>query len=206
MTSPDSTIWYKSLATFFSKHNVTKIWIGNDDSFATKLNAFLRFALYYGVLMSIAGCKSWPLALPIVVALLTYLIYENASLATSYVADDSRGKRADVTVGSVHNSGITYPTVRNPVMNFTLNDMLDNPQRSTAANVMDLDVKRRMAHAYQAGVPHDARDVFGRNTGERTFYTMPCTAAVNDADVFARWLFRPSEDVTWKEQAVLRHK
>lgn len=209
-------IWYTDVKTLFSSSNLTKIWFSGDDGLDVRLNVLVRFAIYYGMLISIIKGRSWPLALPVMIGVLTYLVYENKKHIPHVLGKQLGAKHSDageaytmksvVVPGSVQRTGDTYPTVRNPVMNFMLNDMTDNPERPAAANVMDAGVKRSMAAAYAAGIPHDARDIFGRNTGERHFYTMPCTTSVNDVDVFARWLFRPDDSVTWKEKAVLGHR
>lgn len=191
-------IWYEDIAGFFHPNNAVKIWWSASDSAATRLNVMFRFAVYYAVTLSLFVGRSWPMTIPIYVGLFTLLVHKN-KLETSWPGGSERSR-------AYEGSKWTMPTTDNPVMNFTVGDLMsDNAERPPAANVLKHDVQQRISDKYAAGIPHDNTDIFGRNTGERTFYTMPCTSAVNDADKFARWLFPVSDKTKWKERGVLFH-
>lgn len=175
------TIWYKDLKSFMGPAHLKRLWFTKDDDLPTIMNVILRFAVYYAVLMTLLTSRLWPVTIALCVAIATYAIAEQSEKPPS----DSR-----------------RPTADNPWMNHLPYDSVDPPVENVLSNEVCHDIRA----AYTAGIPADARDIFGRNTGERAFYTMPCTSAVNDADKFAKWLFRPNDDVTWKEHAVLYHK
>lgn len=95
------------------------------------------------------------------------------------------------------------PTIDNPYMNRLI---ADPANEEVAENVEIPDIKRQMREMHDDGIPQNAIDIFGRNTSERTFYTMPVTDIVSDQGTFAKWLFRPNDGVTFKEKGVLYHR
>lgn len=184
-------IWYSDPRGFVDRRHIGKIWWTPHDDVSERLNVLLRFAIYYAIVALLVSGKTWALVIPVAVAILTYVT--------------ARGAAASGLGASAAKPATTRPTTHNPMMNYLLSDMIADVDRAPASNVQDAEVRGEMNAAYTAGVPRDARDVFGRNTGERTFYTMPCTKAVNDADAFARWLFRPNDGMSWKERGVVFH-
>ncbi len=194
----DGTIWHDDVRGFMSQPNWTKIWVSPQDDAVTRLNAVMRFSLYYGVTMALVRGRSWPLVVPVATAVVTHLLYRYVSCGEGRT---SSGGAQEPNA----NESPTLPTAHNPMMNFMVSDMARDPDRPPAANVLDAGVKHEMTRAYEAGIPDDVKDVYGRNTGTRAWYTMPCTQAVNEQTAFAKWLFRPVDGVSFKERAVLSH-
>lgn len=198
-------IWYDDIRAFFSKENIGKLWITSSDELETTLNVVLRFAIIYGVVLMFILGETWPLVVPIAAAVLTYATYENKrrhSLEKHVIAGSGDCPKEKAIDESECGDTPRRPTLDNPMMNPVLFDDDTRP----ADNVLHNKVKREMRAAYDSGIPREARDIFGRNTGERAFYTVPPTDVVNDLGHFARWLFpKQNGELTWKERGVLYH-
>lgn len=184
-------IWFNNLNAFVSPGNVTKIWWTKSDDANTAMNSILRFCILYSIVVCAVTHDTWPIIIPVLVAFFSYIVYANG-LWPSFDEPFTSEK-----------SAVTLPTTDNPVMNFTAADY-SRPDRPPAANVLNADIKRQMSEAYNAGLPLSARDIFGRNTSERSFVTQPVTTAVNDAIGFAKWLFPPGELADWKERSIVQ--
>ena len=189
-------IWFDDLAAFVAPEHITKIWWTKSDDPNAAMNSILRFCIMYSIVACVVTLDTWPIIIPVLVAFFTYLIHKN-NLWPSSISDWRYEQFAP------DKPSVTLPTIDNPVMNFLPADYA-HPDKPPAANVLDADIKRQMSDAYDAGLPGSAKDIFGRNSSERCFYTMPVTGCTNDAVEFARWLFPPSSTADWKESAVVR--
>lgn len=194
-------IWYRDIESFFGRDNLGKIYFQKHDSIETKLNVIFRWSLYYSVLVCVLARQSWPIGVAIAVAVITYSLY-SSSVDVRAPPDDRTDvpPRPKETVGSAEADDVK-PTFHNPYMNrLAFDDKTTSPMDSD--KLLRPDTQAEILDMHDAGVPHDVCDVYGRNSSERAFYTIP----TNDQASFARWLFRPSEDVTFKERAVLFHR
>lgn len=210
------TIWYRDIESFLRRANWGKIWFRRDDPPEVKLNNMFRFSVYYSIAMMLISRKSWPMVVGMTVAAITYVMYEsgvdtkqhpgrkqNIDTRHDLENDNIAVRRHKKTVRD--DSKLRQPSMDNPYMNRLVTDMTAEGG-DECADVRDPHVQKRMRELHNDGVPMDAKDIFGRNTSERTFYTMPVTDIVSDQDTFARWLFRPNDGVTFKERGVLFHQ
>lgn len=199
-------IWYRDIDGFVACKNWTRIWFKKDDSVESKLNSIMRFAMYYTILLAVLLRKSWSLVIAVTAGLVTYTMYESSKgeTTTATVADANRATASQSA--REQPAQPVQPTFNNPYMN----RLPFEPQakRGNADDVRKPKVKQSMRAMHDSGVPYDARDIFGRNTSERVFYTMPVTDGLGgDQMGFAKWLFDVHGDCpTWKERAVLFHR
>ena len=82
-------------------------------------------------------------------------------------------------------------------MNYTVNEILDNPTRSAACDYTDPKVNKELEDHFNFNLYKDIDDLFDKNNSQRQFFTMPFTTIPNDQGSFARWLY--STPVTCKE-------
>ena len=179
-------IWYRDLVGFLDVKRLGQICFRKHDAIEVKLNNMLRLSLYYSIILCIVLRKSWGVTIAAALALVSYAVYESSDAAV-------------LPRGDAEREGTRHPSPDNPYMN--ANAL--SPDAKHAGNAQAPDVQREMKQLHDEGVPSDARDVFGRNTSDRSFYTMPCTDSVNDQEQFAKWLFRPNDGVMFKERGVL---
>lgn len=152
-----------------------------------QLNAIMRFALYYGVLLVAFRRSMWGVWVPLLAGGLTWIVYS----ADSKSDDAAREKMAALQLEA---DGRTCdlrvrPTRDNPYMNVLLTDIDRFPTRPAAADVTDPRVSRRVEKAAEHDLYRDQVDVFDRNTSSRQFYTTASTTIPNDQGTFASWLY-----------------
>lgn len=85
---------------------------------------------------------------------------------------------------------LTLPNARNPLMNVDPTEQKYNPFRQPAADVSDPAVKNYLDKFFRVQWFSDPTDVFGKNQGQRQFYTMPSTSIPNDEKSFRDWLYK----------------
>jgi hypothetical protein len=83
----------------------------------------------------------------------------------------------------------TEPTAANPFMNVLADQYKYDTWRPPAAPYTDRLVKQQIDDFFRVQWFSDPTDVFGRNQGQRQFYTMPSTSIPNDQDSFQKWLY-----------------
>jgi hypothetical protein len=145
-----------------------------------KINAIVRFLTYAGIILSILKDDT----VYILVALLLIILVTGLSA----LAKDENAKTSillkqwfpEVTTALMRDC--QQPTKNNPFANRILTDDID---RDPACPAEEVDDKVQML--LNESRPNDLTDPYGRNTGDRQFYSMPNTQITNDQEAFANW-------------------
>lgn len=138
-----------------------------------KANAIARLGIYYALIICLLKLDTKWLSLSIILILF--------SIFLGYSEKFSSGKNICVK-----------PTIENPYMNFTLGDLINNPNRNEACNTNDVreeEIKLFRTHKNTGISLIDPLDLYGTRVNDRSFYTMPNTQIVNDQNGFANFLF-----------------
>ena len=161
-------LWYKNpkiltkdLYEFFPQNNLDK---------SRKINAMVRFAIYYAILLIIFNQDTKYLAISVIIVLISLFL----------------GKSEKFGELEKSKENCTLPTKENPFMNFNITD----PNKKPACRY-DL-VKKEMRDNFRSKIHIDSNDLWGRFISDRNFYTMPNTQIVNDQTGFAEWCFGKS--------------
>ena len=89
---------------------------------------------------------------------------------------------------SIDDNTCYKPTIDNPYMNYTVGDLLTNPNRPKACSYDK--VKKDIKKNFTNKIYSDSSELWGRFISDRNFYTMPNTDIVNDQTGFALWCYR----------------
>lgn len=82
------------------------------------------------------------------------------------------------------------PTRDNPFMNTLPMSMDRDPEAELADPDRSYDtIQHHIEEAFSQGMYRDFSDVFGRESSQRQFYTVPNTAKANRQEEFANWLY-----------------
>ncbi len=85
----------------------------------------------------------------------------------------------------------TEPTPANPFMNILLTDLKEpNKWRPPAVTAFDPQSKQQLDDFFRIQWFSDPTDVFGKNQGQRQFYTMPSNSIPNDRKSYQEWLYK----------------
>lgn len=186
MATDYEVFWYVKPKDLFREDNYM-FFVPNDKMTADqKLNAILRFSIYFAVVMLFLRRSLACLLVPMITAVFTIVAYKAnvaGNLKQKAVKDKSE------VFDNEANQKCTRPTEENPFMNVLISDIKDNPTRPVACDVDDHLVKNKMEEYFEKNLYRDVDDIFHRDASDRQFYTMPVTTIPNDSGSFASWLY-----------------
>lgn len=179
-------VWYKDLAGFITANNYYNFFPSASMTFVEQMNALLRMAIYFSIVMFLVRQNSNVFFIPLFMACLTYLL----------VTVDERHKHQDKEV--LNRLGLKEdfrskevcqkPSKNNPFMNVLMSDYSVNPQRPKACKIegrVKQDIKKNFDH----NLYRDIDDIFHKKASDRQFYTTPSTTIPNDSIGYANWLY-----------------
>ena len=168
-----SDLWYNNpsllldnLDQFFPAKNLNRI---------QKINSLARLSIYFSVLILALKIESKYFLISILLLLASIF-----TKTTETFTNSEQESTADI-------SECQKPTKENPFMNFTVSDLINNPDRPEACQYDD--VKDELRKEFRSHVYSDNSDMWGKYISDRNFYTMPNTNVVNDQIGFAKWCF-----------------
>ena len=180
-------IWYQDPYSFMSREAFLQFFPTPDMTLAQKINAVMRFTIYFVLVMVLISGNLHYMYLLVGVAAVTSAIYELEKR-------DKRAKREnfirdnlaqDVKTGE----SCVRPTQENPFMNVLMSEYSQNPERPKACDVEQEGVKDMIGDCFNESVIRDVDDIFYKKASDRQFYTTPNTKIPNDQDGFAKWLY-----------------
>ena len=197
--------WSNDFTILFDKNKLSHFYPTNNMSLSEILNSLVRASVYLSVCLFVYKRNTNVFFIVIGTMVLTYLIY-------TYRPADSNNKNINsnntaTSVGSVGSVGsveqfnnyednmlkprvCVTPTVDNPFMNVALSDYTNMPNRDVCDDILDNPhIKKQIEKNFNYGLYQDVGDVWGRNNGQRQFYTMPNTSIPNKQKEFALWLY-----------------
>lgn len=116
-------------------------------------------------------------------------------------------KRPDDTDGKC-----TKPTIDNPFMNVTMKDYMNFDEngfivdRPPACDPNDPEIKKMMDETFSNNLYRDVSDVFGKQSSQRNYFTMPWTTIPNKQDELARWLYLAPKTCKEDQDYCLRYE
>lgn len=182
-----ATIWYRDPVGFLRGGNAAFFLPTQSDTLTEQLNAVMRFAIYFTLVLLLVRRDANLLFVAVVVGALTYVIYE--SHATEQNKKQSTMEHLQLA-REPDGSVCTRPTRDNPFMNVTNDQITDFPNRPAACPITRGDVEAAAEKEFSHNLYRDVEDVAGRYTSSRQFYTMPSTTIPNDRTTFAEWLYK----------------
>lgn len=106
----------------------------------------------------------------------------------------------------------TKPTIDNPFMNVTMKDYMNFDSqgsivnRPPACDPNDPEIKKTMDETFSNNLYRDVSDVFGKQSSQRNYFTMPWTTIPNKQDEFARWLYLSPKTCKEDQDYCLRYE
>ena len=163
-----NTLWYNNPKILLN--DLHQFFPNNSLNREQKINAIVRFAIYYSILVIIFKQDFKWLSVSIILISISYCLsyYENFEQINKL-------------------STCVRPTKNNPFMNYTFGDDVN---REKACKYDD--VKDEMRNEFRKDIIPDPSDLWGINISDRNFFTMPWTQVINDQRSFANWLYGDS--------------
>jgi len=180
--------WTNNPSILISSGRAVEFVPTSDMSRSEKLNAMSRFSLYLGFLLFIIYSDVIYLSIPLISCALFYFIDKNYPDNPKQLGSGAgTGAGCASNMCGAKSSDYQHPTQENPFMNVLLTDYVNNPKRSPAANIEDVNVRADMEKMFEFGLYKDVDDIWNRNNSQRQYYTNPSTTIPNDRDSFMNW-------------------
>tara|TARA_B100001964_G_scaffold243366_1_gene321125 strand:+ start:820 stop:1407 length:588 start_codon:yes stop_codon:yes gene_type:complete len=170
--------WTNNPRILFNNNNYLKFFPNSKMNSLEKLNAIMRLSIYLGITLILVSNNYQYFYIPIIIGVFTYMINKHY-LSNIEHFFDSYDK-------SEINYKCTKPTPNNPFMNANL--ITDDRNRMPACRPTKK-VKESIENSFNTNLYRNVSDVFGKQNGQRQFYTMPSTTIPNDQTKFAKWLY-----------------
>jgi hypothetical protein len=164
--------WLQDCSILFNKDTFMSFVPNEDQTLIEKFNAITRFSIYFMILILLTSRNIvW---LSLCVTMIGFIIY--LQKVEAFKTDNLPKK-------------CTMPTHNNPFMNFTVGDLIDNPNKPQACDIRDPEVNKEVNKHFNHNLYKNSFDIFDREINSRPWITMPVTEVVNKQMEFAEWLY-----------------
>ena len=189
----NTPFWYEDPSILIDRESITEIFPSKRFDIIRKLNAIVRLAIIYTVIMFAYKREKTYLVIPFIAMGITWVI---------------RSKQGDLKKDAVYKKSVAnqledlvkindlatecrIPTKENPFMNPKLTDFGNNrpPAPKSCPSYNNVGVQRRVEDLFNEDLYRDVSDVFGKNNSQRQFFTVPGNQVPNDQGAFAQWLY-----------------
>lgn len=211
--------WKDDPTVLFNEKYITNFFPKRGQTISQQLNALMRLIIYSSILVFLQKQNIKYLAIPLLFAVVSIVIYNNPKLIEKYSSELSQLfesftnlKRENFTSlenelasftplpKKQTNETCTRPTLNNPFMNPTINDPI--VQDTPACDITEPDIKKDAENNFKNNLFRDTSDLCGKMNSQRQFYTIPN----NDTISFANWLYRNEETCKTNNDYCLRYE
>ena len=187
--------WFNDISILFNKNYLLEILPLSAYDFNRKLNAVLRFTIYYGILLYLLNGDKHVLCLPFITIIITVFLYktnsdtmsDKAMLDLKNVRTNDRDAEVERMVNDINNNSYRLPDENNPMMNINMYDLYDD--KKAIPTYDNPGVNKVVEDKWDDGLYQDSNDLFNRRNSQRQWYTMPNTEAMNKQTEFAKWCY-----------------
>ena len=187
--------WFKDISILYNKNYLLEIIPKKEYDFSRKLNAVVRFSVYYSILLYIFKRDGNILCFPFITIVITVFLHRTNRDETN---DDamkglmsSKGHTSmediDAMIMDINKDIFREPDDDNPMMNQNTFDLYENKKAVPTYN--NPGMKRKVEETLDNGIFKDSNDLFNRRNSQRQWYTMPNTEAMNKQTEFAKWCY-----------------
>jgi hypothetical protein len=204
---PYDPFWYKDITILYNFDRLTDFIPTKQMNFAEQLNAFVRFALYFSILLFILYKNYMVFYVFIITMLITLFIYEywDMPVKNFEIQEEFENLQKQFSINkdqhlNTDGSVCTKPTKDNPFMNVLVTDIVDNPDKPPNCPLTPI-VNEQIEDKFSYNLYKDIDDIWNKNNSQREFYTNPSTTIPNDRESFQKWLYETGP--TCKEDSIM---
>lgn len=164
-------------------------------SYSERINAIVRFSSYAGLVLSLLHSNYIYLYIPIIVLVITYLVYifQSPHIKESYQNLELEDQSKNILFTRGGNGLYEKPkkcyntSVDNPFMNpLPTDDRKRGPACSTINNAK---TASKVEANFGNGLFTDVNDIYNKRHSQRQWYTVPNTTFGEEQGKFAQWLY-----------------
>ena len=168
--------WFKDISILYDKNYLMEIIPKKEYDFNRKLNAVVRFTIYYGILLYIFKRDKNILCLPFITVVIT--VYLHKTSKDDKQDDNFKGlmntkgstnlSEIDMMIDEINTDVYRIPEIDNPMMNQNTFDLYENKKAIPTYN--NPGVKRKVEETLDSQVFKDSNDLFNRRNSQRQWY------------------------------------
>jgi hypothetical protein len=156
-------------------------------TFVQKLNAIMRFSLYFSLLLFIVKRNILVWYFAVFIAFVT--IFMNEFYVKNQKLQKELYQKINVIYDDKKDKFCALPSKENPFMNVLMNEYTEFPNRPGACDLSNRKVKDKAEDYFNEGLYKSVDDIWSRKTNSRNWHTVPVTTIPNDRDSFTNWLY-----------------
>lgn len=187
--------WFKDISILYNKNYLLEIIPKKEYDFSRKLNAVVRFSIYYSILLYIFKRDTNILCFPFITIVITVFLHrtnrdetnDDAMKGLMSSKSNTSMEDIDMMIMDINKDVFREPDDDNPMMNQNYFDLYENKKAVPTYN--NPGMKRKVEETLDADVYKDSNDLFNRRNSQRQWYTMPNTEAMNKQTEFAKWCY-----------------
>jgi len=190
--------WYSQVNILYKRPY--EFWPNSQMSIYEKCNAFTRFILYAGILLSIYSKNFVYLVMGLALIAFLAITVNSKELPSEFYNKTDNSLYPDTK--TMISQKCQKPTSDNPFANVLITDYSQNPTRDPACSSSDSSIQKDIKSAFFNDFTQDPFDVFNRKHNQRQFFSTANTKIPNDQDSYAQWLYG-NPNPTCKEKALM---
>ena len=183
--------WAEKISILYDRNYLFDVIPKKEYDLNRKLNALLRFTIYYSVIVYLMDrSKQYVLTYILGMGLFTYLIYYKyresyMNVVTNNIMNDTH--ETDINELS---SECRIPSKDNPFMNPLLTDYGTNKSKPACDSYNNKGVQRIIEDNFDEDLYRDVNDIFKNGNSQRQFFSVPGNSVPNDRDTFMKWCYQ----------------
>ena len=184
--------WYNQMNVLYDKNYLFEFFPAKEYDTIRKLNAIVRFSIYYALLMYCYNKNTNIFAVPFITALVTYFMWsKNKNIQTDQFDTNLRNDVPNLVTLQDHNLGCTLPNKDNPFMNTPFFDVAADKELPKSCTSYDnKGIQRKIEKEFDKGLYRNYTDIFGKENSQRQFFSVPGRQGIPDQSSFAKWLYK----------------
>ncbi len=183
--------WFENFSILYDKKFLFDIIPKKEYDLNRKLNALLRFTIYYSLIVYLLDTKKkYVLTFILGMAIFTYLI--QLKYKESYmdkVNNSLMNNSENVNIEDLK-SECRIPTKDNPFMNPLLTDYGTDKSKKACISYNNKGIQREIENNFEEDLYKDVNDIFGKENSQRQFFSVPGNSVPNDRDTFIKWCYQ----------------
>jgi hypothetical protein len=196
--------WLNDFSILFDTQSMTEFLPRNHYDLNRKLNALLRFSIYYACIVSLINQNKQIFFVPIITMIVTIFFYKTQTKDHIQATIDEEDTILDYKEERTHLStkkdtpqklpeanpseSCVIPTKDNPFMNLNVYD-INTSTKKACPSYNNRKIQKKIDTIFESGMYLDTTDLFKHNNSQNRFYTMPNTQPAADVDTFKKWLY-----------------
>ena len=183
--------WSDKISILYDKNFLLDIIPKKEYDLNRKLNALLRFTIYYSLIVFLMDTKKkYVLTFIIGMAVFTYLIeYKYKDAFMDKVNNKLMNNTHDMNINDL-STDCRIPTKDNPFMNPLLSDFGSDKSKPACQSYNNKGVQRVTEDYFEEDLYKDVNDIFGKENSQRQFFSVPGNSVPNDRDTFMKWCYQ----------------